>query len=219
MRWILGAFLIILVAACGNNPPPAWIAYQHADARPGQGLGDLHLGRERLGSLIEQFGVERVAGWFADEDSGIELIYPSVGLHFMFPMQADCAQATRHLGHRVIREVYQGHDFLDQYPACRDLRLSSILITDSPRGGWWQGSTHGGSKLGDLWPEVIASHRQPHHLGPSSLSQAPRVDLEAVLFTEGMTMYFRKVGSGAADAPDRLLMPLSHIRLYLPEDS
>ena len=174
--------------------PSAWQGYQQAEAVPGQGLGDLRLGSERLGSLVDQFGIERVGGWFADEESGIELIYTSVGLHFMFPMEGDCAQATRHLGHRVIREMYQGSEFLARYPACRDLVLDSILIASGPRTPWWEGSTHRGSRFGDLWPEVLARHGTPQRDGGAYLPQAANASLESLLYDDGMELYFRTLG-------------------------
>ncbi len=216
MRWILALILALALSACGSGTPSAWQAYQQAEAVPGQGLGDLRLGSESLGSMVDQFGVERVGGWFSEEDNGIELIYTSVGLHFMFPLEGDCAQATRHLGHRLIREMYQGSDFLARYPACRDLRLETILIGSGMRDSWWEGSTHRGSRLGDLWPEVVGRHGSPQGQGSAYLPQAQHTSLESLRFDDGMELYFRTTGSGAADAPDRLLMPLSFIRLFSP---
>ncbi|MCC5866320.1 MAG: hypothetical protein JJU31_14450 [Wenzhouxiangella sp.] len=208
--------LSLALTACGSKTPPAWQPYQQAEAVAGQGLGDLRLGSQRLGNLVDQFGVERVAGWFSDEDNGIELIYSSVGLHFLFPVDGECARTTRQLGPRLIREMYQASEFLARYPACRDLRLSSIVITSGLRSAWWQGSTHRGSRLGDLWPEVLTRHGTAQRDGGSYLPQTAGENLESLLYAEGMELYFRTLARSGSDGYDRLMMPLSHIRLWQP---
>ncbi|TVQ28731.1 MAG: hypothetical protein EA370_16210 [Wenzhouxiangella sp.] len=210
---------MLMLAACGGGTSSAWQAYQQAEAVPGQGFGDLRLGTQRMGGLIDQFGVERVGGWFSDEENGIELIYSSVGLHFMFPLEGECAQATRSLGHRMIREMYQPDDFLARYPACRDLTLDAILIASGSRSAWWEGATHRGSRLGDLWPEVMARHGTPLRHGPVYLAQAANASLESLLYEEGAELYFRSLGSDEASTPERLLMPLTHIRLFRPYEA
>ena len=216
MRHTLTIAALIILTACGSSTPPAWQPYQQAEAVAGQGLGDLQLGSQRLGGMVDQFGVERVAGAFFDEDTHIELVYTSVGLHFIFPVDGDCAQATRSLGHHIVREMYQGNEFLARYPACRDLRLSSILITGGLRSAWWQGSTHRGSRLGDLWPEVLARHGSAQRDGGSYLPQAAGENLESLLYAEGMELYFRTLARSGSNEYDRLTMPLSHIRLWQP---
>ncbi len=211
-------FLALLSSCGGDRTPSAWQPYREAEAVPGQGLGDIRLGSQRLGSMIDQFGVERVSGWFTEEETGIELIYGSVGLHFMFPMQGECARATRALGHRMVRELHQASDFFVRYPACRELTLNSIVIVSGLRSVWWEGSTNRGARMGDLWPEVVARHRDGRQFSHSSLQQVHRESFESMLIEDGMQLFFRTLGSGPPGPADRLLMPLVHVRLFEPHD-
>lgn len=199
--------LALCVLGCGKPTSP-FDSLRDATVVPGQGLGAIRLGSERLGPFIDRHGVNQVAGVFTDEDTFVELVYPREGLYFTFVFNEQCFRETRDLGGRVARELYEPANFFSRYPACRDAELTRILIGTDGRGrAWWQGRTSAGSRLGDSWPEVMAKEGTPQQQGPAYLA-LPRTQnrqIESLRYHSGIEVFFVLGAAGqSAEAGDRM---------------
>ena len=222
MKRISAIFLLgWLLVGCGNKEDPFDIL-QYATAVPGEGLGELRLGVERLGGFVDRFGMGQPSVAFTDEEITAWVFYPEQQLHFIFLFNGPCYQATRMQGPRVARQMFDPPAFFASYPQCRDAPLNSILIGTNNRGeGWWKGSTRSGSRLGDVWPDVLVTEGVPQQHGDAylPLMQTQRLQLESLNYWDGMEVYFVYLQGGQTEEDsDRLAMQARYIDIRRGHD-
>ncbi|MDS3861004.1 hypothetical protein RIF25_09305 [Thermosynechococcaceae cyanobacterium BACA0444] len=110
---------------------------------PGQGLGNLELGKTTLAGFVNQIGAGQVTLIYGDEQ-GIELNFQGSQAAFLFIVTRACQDQAGVL--RTHSEIYQNlKAFLAKYPACGELKLSSLSVAEP----FFRGQTNRGVKLGD----------------------------------------------------------------------
>ena len=217
MKKLYWLVLAVLLSGCGSADSPL-DELRFATAVPGQGLGEIRLGSQQLGPFADRFGVRGVAAVFTDEDAELELLYATEGLHFNFRLNDACYQATRHLGARLAREMFNPSKFFASYPVCREAILSRILVGVNGRDeAWWQGATVSGSRLGDLWADVMVNEGTPqeHGLGYLALQRTQRQQLESLKYYDGLEVYFLYLDSGQPEEEaDRMAMTARYFEIW-----
>ncbi|AFY59415.1 hypothetical protein Syn6312_0164 [Synechococcus sp. PCC 6312] len=135
--WLTGCFG--LVSADTKQLAP----YATKTLVPGQGLGDLELGKTTLAGFVNKIGAGQVALIYGD-DQGIELNFQDRQASFLFIVTRECQDQAGVL--RTHSEIYQNlKAFLAKYPACGELKLSSLSVTQP----FFRGQTNRGVKLGE----------------------------------------------------------------------
>ncbi len=193
--------------------------YAQATIVPGTGIGDLQLGKTTLGWISNKLGQGKPAVLIGDE-AAIELTYLDGQLALLFQLTGDCQAATRPPRQNI--DFTRGlKAFLEQYPACDGLPLSSLSISSgdrNPTDAFFKGSTNQGVKLGSPIFEATkhgASQSNPGHFvaGESDTNNLDRLE-----FPGGIYFYYP---AGEQPLPEEIMsgQPLSPERLQQLKES
>lgn len=189
--------------------------YSKAVLIPGKGLGDLELGKTKLGWFTENIGNGLPSVSVTDEAAAIELEFLDGEASFLFIISGACKELTGAPRRRLVlgRDVIA---FLKLNPACRDIALSSISVAakaESFGETFFKGTTDLGAQLWSTESELYRLHGKPRS-GPGGMvaGEADSDDFERLQYPSGISFYFFRgraptgdeVRSGRTLPPERL---------------
>lgn len=187
VKWLL-LFVLLLLTACSSSEHKALQPYATATVTAGVGLGNLELGKTTLGWVVENIGANKIA-ILAGDEVGLEFIYLNGELSLLFVILGACQEQTGAPMTRV--EIKKGiESFLSQYPACKDLTLSSLSVGvgDREKNTFFKGSTDKGVKLLSPLLSVYQHGVSVDHPGRFVTGEAD--NLERVEFSDGIYFYY-----------------------------
>lgn len=144
---------VIFISACSKGEDGPLAAYEAATFEAGKGLGDITLGT-MLKDFVTKFGTGKVA-YLAGDGEAIELNFAGGEVSFLFPIVGDCWKKMPPAAWRVEAR----HDlmkWMEITPDCEKIGLSSISVKE---GGFYQGQTDKGVRLGDTSVKSFAHGR------------------------------------------------------------
>lgn len=211
------ACLVLLVGCTGGSSPDSkkLETYSKATLLPGKGLGNLELGKTNLGWFVENLGAGVPSALITEEESAIELAFLNGEMSVSFSIKGACEEATGVPRKRLALTRNVG-DFLKQYPACKDITLSSISVAatgNDRKDTFFKGITDLGVQLWSPVSDVYRLHGKPKsRAGQIVAGETYTENLERVEFPSGIYFYYFKgegptsdeVMSGNALSPERL---------------
>jgi hypothetical protein len=180
---------ILLLAACSPSERKILHPYAEATLTAGVGLGNLELGKTTLGWVAENIAAKRIAVLVGD-DVALEPLYLNGQLSLLFVITGECQEQTGAPMTRV--EIKNGLEaFLSQYPACKNLTLSSLSVGVGNRetNTFFKGHTDKGVTL---WSPLVKAlqHGVPVEKAGRLVTGESAANLERVEFPDGIYFYY-----------------------------
>lgn len=210
---------LALFAGCANSPSSEskkLESYSKATLVPGKGLGNLELGKTTLGWFAENVGSGMPSALITDEESAIELTFLNGEMSVSFSIKEACAEATGTPGRRfsLTRDI---RDFLKQYPACKDITLSSISVAatgNDRKDTFFKGITDLGVQLWSPAGDIGRLHgKSISRAGQMVAGEAFTGNFERVEFPSGIYFYyFRGTGPTAGEVTSGNALPPERLR-------
>jgi hypothetical protein len=206
-KWLVPTAFLALLTACTSAEQKVLAPYATATVTAGVGLGNLELGKTTLGWVVENLDAKKVAVLIGDEVA-FEPRYLQGQFSLLFIISGECQEQTGAPMTRVdIKNSIE--EFLSQYPACKNLTLSSLSVGagNNEKNTFFKGSTTKGVKL---WSPLVTSlqHGTPLQNPGRFVTGDSAVNLERIEFSDGIYFYYA-LGEQPTDAEIRSGQQLS----------
>jgi len=191
------ALLSVLSLACApaEQQKSPLAPYATATLTAGVGLGDLHLDRTTLGSVVQRLGVEKVSP-LASEQVALELSYEQGQLSLLFVIEPGCMDRLKTGLRPAAAELTA---FLAKNPCVRESTLSSISVRSgaSVDASFYEGATESGVRLWDPM-QAASRHGTPGSAPKTVVAGLDLSNPEGELhFKPGITFYYPQTAGAA----------------------